>query len=178
MLFVIAHEDRSEMFTRSLRRSVSADDEFLLADTFELDPCSASAAGFVNRLALLADKSFEAAPLHFIEQLFCVSADRARITDRIAGARAELFENILARLQWQRDQALAIQLKQVKCIEINGTLSPFHLPRLQELKRGTALLVERNHFAINHAFACRQILHRFDDFREPSGQFIFVSRKE
>src|SRR5438874_967225 len=102
------------MFTRSPRRSVSADDEFLFADTFELDPCSASAAGFVNRLALLADQSFEAAPLDFIEQLLCISANHARVTDRIARFRAELFENILARLQWQRDQAFAVQLKQVK----------------------------------------------------------------
>ena len=98
------------MFARALRRRISADDEFLLFDAFELDPCAASPSGFVNGVALLADNPFQTATLHFFEKPFRIAANRARVANRIACLGAKLFQNVFARLQWQRDQTFAIEL--------------------------------------------------------------------
>jgi hypothetical protein len=49
---------------------------------------------------------------------------------------------------------------------------------LQQLKRGTALIIERNDFAIHNAFACRQVFYGLDDFRESSRQLVFISGQQ
>src|SRR5262249_52123817 len=147
------------MLARALGWRVSANDEFLLVDTFELDPRAAAVPRFVNRVALFSDDAFQAPAFYFIEQCFRVSADRAGITDRVTGIGAELFENAFPRLQGEREQTFAIELEQVECVEINGGLSAFHFARLQKLERGTAPLVQRNHFAVNHTFAGGEIFN-------------------
>src|SRR5437660_2377862 len=153
------------MFARALRWRVSANDEFLFIDTFELDPCAASAARLVNGGALFADNAFQTAMFHFLEQPFGIAADRARVANRITRVRAEFFENVLARLQRQPDQAFAVELEQVECVKINGRFSSFYLARLQKLERRAALVVERNYFAVNHAFSRRQVLYRRSEER-------------
>ena len=89
------------MFARPLGWRVSADDEFLLADTFELDPRAAATSGFVNRVTLFAHNSFQAPAFHFIEQCFRVSANRTGITDWVVRIGAQFFQNVFPRLQWQ-----------------------------------------------------------------------------
>src|SRR6266566_4935943 len=86
----------------------------------------------------------------------------------ITCVRAKLFENIFTRLQWQRKKTLSVELEQVECVEVNGRFPHFHLACLQKLKRGAALLVERDHFAVDHAFMRRQPLYRLDNLRETS----------
>jgi len=108
------------MFARALRWRVSADDKFLFVDTFELDPCAASAVGLVNRVTLFPDEAFEATTLHFIEKRFGLTANRSGVADSIIGAGRELFEHVLPRLQRQPDQAFAVELEQVECVEIKG----------------------------------------------------------
>src|SRR6266566_2815119 len=158
------------MLTRALRRCVSAYDEFLFVDTFELDPWAASAVGFVNGVPLFANNAFQTATLDFFEKPFGIGADRARVADRITRARAECFQNIFPRLQRQSNQTFAVELEQVECVKIDGRFSSFHLARLQKLERRAALVVERNYFAVDHAFARRQILYRLDDLRETCAQ--------
>jgi hypothetical protein len=113
-----------------LRWGVSADDEFLFVDTLELDPSAASAAGFINRVALFADDSFQTATFHFFKKPIWIAAYRARITNRITRVRAEFFQHIFSSLQRQANQAFAIKLEQVECVKINGRFSSFHLAGL------------------------------------------------
>src|SRR5438552_1721552 len=97
------------MFAGALRRRVSADHEFLFVHTFELDPCAAAASRLINRVALFADNPFQTAALHFFQQRFGVAANRARVTNWRAAVSArgysgaEFLENVLSRLQWQRN---------------------------------------------------------------------------
>src|SRR5262249_49476587 len=100
-VLVVTNQDCAEMFARALWRRVSPNDEFLFVDTFELDPCATSAAGFVNGVTLFADDTFKTAALHFFEKSICVAANRAGTTNRFACADAEFFKNVLPRLQWQ-----------------------------------------------------------------------------
>ena len=87
------------MFSCPLRRGVSANDEFLFVDTLEFDPCAASPAGFVNGVAQFADDSFQAAALHFLEELVGISPNRARVSNlRITYAGTEFLQNVLPRL--------------------------------------------------------------------------------
>src|SRR5262245_37524153 len=141
------------MFAGALRRGVSADDELLFVDTLELDPCAASPSRFINGGALFADNPFQTAPLHFFEKPLCIAANGARKTDWVACIGAEFLQNVFPRFQRQPNQALAVDLEEIECIIIDWRFSSFHFARLQELKRGTTLIVERNHFAIDQAFA-------------------------
>src|SRR2546430_17616802 len=70
------NEDRTKIFATPLRRLLSADNEFLFVDTFELYPRAASAPGFVNRVTLFADNPFQAAALYLFEKSFGIAADR------------------------------------------------------------------------------------------------------
>src|SRR5436305_10756603 len=101
LVLIVTNEDRAEIFARPLRRRVSADNKFLFVDTFELDPCAASAPGFVNGVTLFADNSFQAATLYFFEKSFGVAANRAGVANRITCVSAEFFQNVFARLQGQ-----------------------------------------------------------------------------
>src|SRR5213596_3379042 len=60
-VLVVANQNCAEMFARALRRRVSANDEFLFVNAFELDPCAAATPWLVNRVALFAHNSFQAA---------------------------------------------------------------------------------------------------------------------
>src|SRR5438876_12110385 len=60
LVLIVTNEDRVEIFARPLRRRVSADNEFLFVDTFELYERASSAPRFVNRVTVVADNSFEA----------------------------------------------------------------------------------------------------------------------
>ena len=111
------------MFARALRWRVSAYDEFLFVGALELDPCAASPAGFVSGIPLFTDNPFQTATFHFFEQPFGIISDRARIANRFTRARAKFFQNVLSRLQRQSDQAFAIKLKQVECVQIDRRFS-------------------------------------------------------
>src|SRR5437764_4046729 len=77
LVLIVTNEDRAEIFARPLRRRVSADNEFLFIDTFELYPPAASAPGFVNRITLFADNPFQAEALYLFEKSSGITADRA-----------------------------------------------------------------------------------------------------
>src|SRR2546423_6743729 len=90
LVLIVTNEDRTEIFARPLRRRVSADNEFLFVDTFELYPRAASAPGFVNRVTLFADNPFQAAALYLFEKSFGIAADRVSVTCRVTGVSAEI----------------------------------------------------------------------------------------
>jgi hypothetical protein len=56
---VKANEQCAEMFPRSFRFGVSADDEFLLLMQLNLDPCSASLSGLVPGTGAFTDQTFK-----------------------------------------------------------------------------------------------------------------------
>src|SRR6266480_6438128 len=94
LVLIVTNENGTEIFARPLRRRVSADNEFLFVDTFELDPCAASAPGFVNRVALFADNPFQAATLYFFEKSFGVATNRTGVANRGTCVSAEFFQNV------------------------------------------------------------------------------------
>src|SRR5437773_11813278 len=99
------------MFARALRWRVSAYDEFLFVGALELDPCAASPAGFVSGIPLFTDNPFQTARFLFFEQPFGIISDRARMAKPFTRARAQVFQNVLSRLQPPVVQALAFKLK-------------------------------------------------------------------
>src|SRR2546430_4574543 len=78
------------MFARACRRSVAADDKFLLVHAFQFDPSPAAAAGFVNGIALLAEKTLQAMPFNFRQQCFCFSPKCSRKPNDVARRRDQL----------------------------------------------------------------------------------------
>ena len=57
-----ADEKRAEVFPRTSRRRISADDEFLLVHALQFDPRPAAPSRFINGVALLPDDPFGQSP--------------------------------------------------------------------------------------------------------------------
>ena len=68
--------------------------------------------------------------------------------------------------EWQAEQTFAVELEQIENVKAQRRFSSFHFERLQELKRGTPLFIERDHFAIDHAVAHGQIFYRLGNCRK------------
>src|SRR5207248_7815847 len=113
ILLVIPDENCTEIFARSLWGRVAANDEFLFVDTLKLDPRTASAPRFVNRVALFGDDPFQAAAFHLLEQCSRVVADLGGVTNWVARIRAKVFEKVFPRSICDRAHVISGTLKRL-----------------------------------------------------------------
>src|SRR5436305_1040214 len=116
-LIVITNQQRAEMLARACRRSVATDDEFLLVHAFQFDPNPATAAGFVNGIALLTDETFQTAPLNFRQQRFCFSPERSREANDVARRRDQPRQQFFPQSKRQTYQTAAIQLQEIEYVK-------------------------------------------------------------
>src|SRR4029453_14722746 len=78
---VNAHQKRAKMLSGAAWRRIAADDEFLLALDFQLDPGAAAPAGFVSRVLALSNKPFEPDFARLTKEFFSILAQRSRKAD-------------------------------------------------------------------------------------------------
>ena len=163
------------MFARACRRSVAADDKFLLVHAFQFDPSPAAAAGFVNGIALLAEKTFQATPFNFREQCLCFSPKRSRKPNDVAQRGDQSHQHFFPQGQRETYQTAAIQLQDIEHVKCQRRIFAIKLGPLQKLKRRAPLFIHRDDFAVDHAFIGLKTRSSAGDFREAIVQLFFIA---
>src|SRR3984893_18304504 len=117
-LFVIAKDERTDCFWCARRRDVADHHEFLSVGAFGLEPI-AVAAGTIGLAGVFRDNPFAAEPADMVQKLFAAAGEMLAVTERSGGRRRGnyLLQSLLALEQRQRFHIMAVDIKQIECIE-------------------------------------------------------------
>src|SRR5215218_15658 len=153
---VVAHEQRSELRARSLRRREPADHELLLGVALQLQPV-ARAAAVVRAVGTLGDHSLEALLARLAVDLLAVLAVAVRVEADRVGEPERAPQAELALAQRERPEVVALVPREVEDVQEHGHA---HARALLEAGEARDAAVEGDDLAVDDEVARGLALER------------------